>query len=89
VRFDSDPQGARVTEGGRPLGTTPFETLLVGGPEGRKFGFHKDGYEEVWLDSDVTPGSLVSARLVAKPAAKTTRKATGGPAGRRYQPLDF
>jgi hypothetical protein len=73
VGFDSTPPGARVFEGGRDLGTTPFETTVAGNPGERTFVFRLDRYQDVTVTKTVRTGAKVSATLVRKPPSGVSR----------------
>ena len=52
LRFTSDPRGARVYEGGKSLGTTPFEISLPSGGGARTFVCRKTGHRDDQVSVD-------------------------------------
>ena len=101
VRFESDPPGARVLDGYRDLGTTPFESDWTGPATGKRFTFRLERHRDTPITADLRPGSTVFAkleRLPAGPAASTRRPVPAvvpapapapgqAPAPRKFRPV--
>ena len=87
VRFASSPPGAKVYDGARELGTTPFEIVLAGDPGSRTFAFRLERYKDATVVADVAPGAVVTGRLERKPAIPPARPRPAPPAA-GYRPMD-
>ncbi|HVE87185.1 MAG TPA: protein kinase, partial [Myxococcales bacterium] len=70
-KIDSDPQGAKVTSGGKELGETPLEFTRAPGEDGTasaELVFAKSGYESLTITAAGSGDVVVSQKLRKKPA---------------------
>jgi hypothetical protein len=75
------PSGARVLEGARELGTTPFQADLPGPAGERTFVFRLAGYRDAPVVVRVEGGARVEGRLdrIAAVAPSSVRRPAAAP----------
>jgi hypothetical protein len=70
IVVDSDPHGAAVLVGGKPIGTTPFDERVTAGGPGRVYTLRKDGYEPATVTLATARDGAERIVLKKRPPAK-------------------
>ena len=81
VSFRSDPEGAEVFEGDRPIGRTPFRQEYEAGAGAKEYLFRLAGYKDAAARSSLKENETLAVALTKAPvhAVRTTGATVAGP----------